>query len=64
MANKEVSSVQCTVFWRVDNLKWSHLIDDVLTAKIKIMNKVFGSEDAPLTICRGKIHDYLGMTLD
>ena len=28
------------------------------------MNKVFGSEDSPLTICCGKIHDYLGMSLD
>ena len=64
VANKEVNSGQCTVSWRVDNLKWSHLIDDVLTANTKIINKVFGSEDAPLTIRRGKMHDYLGMTLD
>ena len=28
------------------------------------MNKVFGIKDAPLTVRRGKIHNYLGMTLD
>jgi hypothetical protein len=25
---------------------------------------VYGSKDAPLTITRGKIHDYLGMKID
>ena len=64
MANKEVNGGQCTVLWHVDNLKWSNLTDDVLADKINIMNKVFGSEDAPLNICRGKIHDYFDMNLD
>ena len=63
MANKEVNSGECTVLGRVENLKWSHLKDDVLTAKIEIMNKVFGRTYSPLTIRCGKIHDYLGMTL-
>ena len=40
------------------------MTDDVLTAEINIMNKVFGSKDSPITVLRGKIHDYLGMTLD
>ena len=64
VANKEINVGLCTFLWHVDSLKWSHLTDDILTAKIKIMNKVFGREDAPLTICCGKIHDYLGITLD
>ena len=35
-----------------------------MTVEIDIMNKLFGSKDAPLTVCRGKIHDYLVMALD
>ena len=64
MANKEVNDGQCTALWHVDDIKWSHLTDDVLISEIEIMNKVFGSKDAPLTVRRGKIHGYLGMTLD
>ena len=64
MANKEVNCGHCTVLWHVDNLKWSNLTDDVLAEKIKTVNKVFSSEDAPLKICRHKIHDYFGMALD
>ena len=64
VANKEVNVGLCTVLWHVDSLKWSHLIDDILTAKIKIMNKLFCSKDAPLAISCGKIQDYLGITLD
>lgn len=31
---------------------------------IKKLEEVFGSEEAPLTICHGKVHDHLCMTLD
>ena len=64
MASKEFNGGHCTVLWHIDDLKWSHLIDDVMTVEIEIMNKLFGSKDAPLTVCRGKIHDYLVMALD
>ena len=64
MANKEVNGGHCTVLWRVDELKWLHLTDNVLTAEIEMMNKVFGRKYSPLTIRRGKIHDCLGMTID
>ena len=47
VANKEFNGGQCKFLWHVDNLKWSHLTDDVLTSEIKIMNKVFGRKDAP-----------------
>ena len=39
--NREFNGSQCTVLWHVDDLKWSHLIDNVKTAEIYIMNKVF-----------------------
>ena len=64
VANKEINVGLCTFLWHVDSLKWSHLTDDILTAKIKIMNKLFCSKDAPLAISCGKIQDYSGITLD
>ena len=64
MSNKEFIGSQWTVVWQVDDLKRSHLIDNVLTAEIKITNRVFGRQDNPLTDHRGKSHDYLGMTIN
>ena len=62
--NKGVNGSQCTVLWHVGDLKLSHLTDNVITAEVKNMNKVFSRKDAPLNVCCGKIHDYLGMNLD
>jgi hypothetical protein len=44
-------------------LKISHISEEVNTNIIKIINDEFGKE-SPITITRGKVHDYLGMTLD
>ena len=49
--------------WHVDDLKISHADPDVVTSVIKKISEVFGKE-APLTVNRGKQHDYLGMNLD
>jgi hypothetical protein len=63
VANKMIDGKQCTVLWHVDDLKISHVHDEVNTNIIKKINDEFGKE-SPLTITRGKIHDYMGMTLD
>ena len=63
VANKMINGKQCTILWHVDDLKISHVDPNVVTDVIKDIEKVFGKED-PLTIHRGKIHDYLGMQLD
>ena len=63
MANKTVNGKQCTILWHVDDLKISHVDPDVVTYMIKTIDKEFGQE-APITVRRGKVHDYLGMTLD
>jgi hypothetical protein len=63
IANKIIDGKQCTFFWHVDDLKISHVSEDVNTDIIKIINDEFGKE-APVTITRGKVHDYLGMNLD
>ena len=54
---------QITVLWHVDDLKISHVLYSVVTDLIMQIESVFGQE-APLTVRRGKVHDYLGMTLD
>jgi hypothetical protein len=63
VANKMVDGKQCTILWHVDDLKISHVDADVVTDVIKTIDTAFGVE-TPITINRGKVHDYLGMTLD
>jgi hypothetical protein len=63
VANKIIDGKQCTVLWHVDDLKISHISEDVNTDIVKRFNDKFGKE-APITITRGKVHDYLGMTLE
>ena len=61
--NKTINGKQCTALWHVDDLKISHVDPNVVTDVISQLEAEFGVE-APLTIMRGKIHDYLGMVLD
>ena len=63
VANKMIDGKQCTILWHVDDLKISHVNAKTTTEIIKLINEKFGKE-APLTITRGKVNDYLGMTLD
>jgi hypothetical protein len=69
VANKTIDGKQCTVVWHVDDLKISHVDPKVVTCILNLLDKKYGQEvvggkRAPLTINRGKLHDYLGMTLD
>jgi hypothetical protein len=61
--NKMVDGKQLTVAWHVDDLKISHVESAVVDEFIRDMESEFGKE-APLNQSRGKVHDYLGMTLD
>ena len=63
VANKTVNGKQCTVLWHVDDLKISHVETTVVDGIISQLNERFGKE-SPISINRGKVHDYLGMTLD
>ena len=63
MVNKKVDGKQLTVAWHVDNLKVSHEKEEVLDAVNGMMQNEFG-KDAPLSISRGLVQEYLGMTLD
>ena len=61
--NKVVNGKQMTVGWHVDDLKISHVSQDALEELISKLEDRFGKE-APLTIKRGAIHEYLGMKID
>jgi hypothetical protein len=58
-----IDGKQCTILWHVDDLKISHIDPAVNTGIINMIDAEFGKE-APITVTRGRIHDYLGMTLD
>ena len=58
-----VNGKQCTILWHVDDLKISHVDASVVSDVISWLDGEFGAE-APLTKTRGKVHEYLGMTID
>ena len=62
--NKMEDGVQCTVQFHVDNLKCSCVHQSVLDNIIDELNKVFGKDGPKLSASYGKIHEYLGMTID
>jgi hypothetical protein len=61
--NKIVEGKQLTVAWHVDDLKVSHVLSTVVDQFIANMEDEFGKE-TPINKSRGKVHDYLGLTLD
>jgi len=63
VANKTINGRLCTVIWHVDDLKISHVDKKVVEDIIGLLNEKFGKE-SPLTTTRGKVLEYLGMTLD
>lgn len=63
VANKDIEGSQCTIIWHVDDLKITHCKPSIVTEIIAKLSSVFGKE-APLSINRGRVHEYLGMTLD
>ena len=62
MANKLINGKQCTIIWHVDDLKISHVNKNVIEDNIRLLNEKFGKE-SPLTTTKGKVLEYLGMTL-
>jgi hypothetical protein len=63
VVNKTINGKQCTALWHVDDIKMSHVKQNVLDSIITKLSKQYG-QDAPLTVQRGPIHDYLGMMID
>ena len=62
IANKIVNGKQCTIIWHVEDLKISHVDKEVVENVIENLEKKFGKESLLVT-ARGKVLEYLGMTL-
>jgi hypothetical protein len=63
MANKQIHGKQCTIIRHVVDLKMSHVEKKVVEDIIHRLSERFGKE-SPLTTSRGKLLEYLGLTLD
>jgi hypothetical protein len=63
VANKTINGKQCTITWHVDDVKISHMDEQVLEDIIEQLNKQYGTIN-PLVVTHGSVHDYLGMKLD
>ena len=61
--NKPVGKHQMTIMFHIDDLLMAHVHPHIVTLFIKKLELVYGERD-PLTITRGLIHEYLGMTFD
>ena len=61
--NLMVGTHQMTIMFHIDDLLMSHRRADVVTKYIKLLEQQYGKRD-PLTVTRGLIHEYLGMTFD
>jgi hypothetical protein len=61
--NRTVGGKQQTVLWHVDDLKISHVDGAVNEQLLNKLNEWYGKE-TPLTVTRGDMHEYLGMTID
>ena len=63
VVNKMVNGKQLTVAWHVNDIKVSHAEESALDDFIAMMEKEFGT-NAPLSVSRGPVQEYLGMTMD
>ena len=63
VVNKMINGSQMTVVWHVDDLKVSHVDAKEVGKFTHQMEEAFGKE-TPLSVSRGKTHNYLGMSLD
>ena len=61
--NNIIDNKQCTVLWHVNDLKTSHADPSVISSVIADIDAGYGNI-SKTTITRGKVHKYLGMTID
>jgi hypothetical protein len=61
VANKVIHEKQFTVVWHVDDIKLSHEDENEVTRVITWLKTIYGED---MRVSRGRVHDYLGMTLD
>jgi hypothetical protein len=68
VANKKMEVKQMTIFFHVDDYKLSHHKTKFMDSMIEYLRKeyesIFEDVSGEMTVSRGKVHKYLGMTLD
>jgi hypothetical protein len=68
VANKMIKGEQMTICFHVDDCKLSHRKRKVMDRMIKYLHQeyesIFEDGSGAMTVSRGKVHKYLGMTLD
>jgi hypothetical protein len=68
VANKTVNGSQMTICFHVDDCKMSHQSSKVIDKMIEWLRvnyeSIFEDGSGKMKVSRGKIHEYLGMTLD
>ncbi len=66
--NKKINGKQCTICFHVDDCKISHVskkvVDEIIEWLRKDYESIFEDGSGKMKVSRGKIHKYLGMTLD
>jgi hypothetical protein len=68
VANKKIEGEQMTIGFHVDDCKLSHRKTKVMDSIIDFLRQeyesIFEDGSGAMTVSRGKIHKYIGMTLD
>ena len=68
VANKVISEYQMTIFFYVNDCKLSHKSSIQMDRMIEYLRKeyesIFEVRSGKMTVNRGKVHEYLGMTID
>jgi hypothetical protein len=59
-----INGEQITIQFHVDDLKISHKQQSVLDEVLNDLNNKFGTKKKALSATKGKIHDYLGITIN
>ena len=59
VANKFINGTQMTIIWHADDLKMSHLSEEILDNEVKWLESVYG----PLVGAKGNHHTYLGIDM-
>ena len=63
VVNKIVKVKQCTIIWHVDYLKVSHVDSKIVSGILSDIETEYGNI-AKMTIAKGEIHKYIGVTID
>ena len=63
VSNKMINGKQCTIEWHVKDSKISHIDSEVIDEILNKLDKRYRKE-APMFTTRGKVHYYLGMTME